>query len=325
MNEQWLPLCERISAAQSVLLICHIFPDGDTCGSALALRRAFLSLGKRVSVCCEQAVPSVYALLDGADGVTTPAALAGQTFDLALCVDVSDAGRMGQCAALFDAARATAQIDHHGTNPGYAGVNVIRSPLSATGVLAAELIERLGVALDMRMAECLYVAAATDTGSFKQANTDPEALMLGARCVACGFDLAALSRRVFDLRPLCQLKLFGAALDSQDVCHAGMLTTLTVSRADFDRCGASDEHTEGLVEMAFNTEGVRMAALLTEKAGNVKVSMRCVAPYNVAEVAKRFGGGGHALAAGCTLKEKTLAQAREAVRLACEEALTLQE
>ena len=142
MNEAWLPLCSSIQDAQNILLISHIFPDGDTCGSALALRRALISLGKDVTCCCEHSVPEIYKMLDGASAIESPAAHAGRIFDLAISIDVSDPERMGAgCGELFVNARHTAQIDHHGTNPAYAAVNIIRSPLSATGVLIAGLLD----------------------------------------------------------------------------------------------------------------------------------------------------------------------------------------
>lgn len=320
MNEAWLPLCSSIQDAQSILLISHIFPDGDTCGSALALRRALLSMGKDVCCCCEHSVPDIYITLDGADSFVQPEALAGRVFDLAVCVDVSDEGRMGGCAALFAGARHTALIDHHGTNPAYAEVNVIRSPVSATGVLVCELLERLGIALDGKMAECLYIAVATDTGNFKHANTDAAAFSAAAKCIGCGFDVAAISRRVFDVKPDCQVRLLGAALSSLETpCH-GEIASAVVSRDDFARCGAKPEHTEGIVDFVFNIEQVKIAALLVEKGVGVKVSLRCVAPYDVAAVAQKFGGGSHQLAAGCTL-HITLEEARAAIVTACEEIL----
>lgn len=318
MNETWLPLCSSIHDAQSILLISHIFPDGDTCGSALALRRALLSLGKDVACCCEHSVPDIYTMLDGADTIVHPDALAGRAFDLAISIDVADEGRMGSgCAALFAAARRTAQIDHHGTNPCYADTNVIRSPLSATGVLVTELLDALEVPFDRKIAECLYVAVATDTGNFKQANADAAAFSVAARCIGCGFDIAAISRRVFDLKPVCQVKLFGVALSSLQTSHGGEVATAVVSREDFERCGAKPEHTEGIVNIVFNMEQVKIAALLVEKGEGVKVSLRSVAPYDVAEVSRQFGGGGHAMAAGCTM-QTDLEEARRAIAAACE-------
>ena len=317
MNEAWLPLCSSIQDAQNILLISHIFPDGDTCGSALALRRALISLGKRVTCCCEHSIPEIYRILDGASAIEKPAAYAGHIFDLAISIDVSDPERMGAgCGELFANARHTAQIDHHGTNPAYAGINVIRSPLSATGVLIAGLLDVLGVPFDRQISECLYVAVATDTGNFKQANADADAFAIAARCAACGFDIAAVSRRVFDVRPVCQVKLFGAAFSALQLSHDGQIASAVVSREDFVRCGASPEHTEGIVNIIFNMEGVKIAALLTEKGDGVKVSLRSVAPYDVAGVARTFEGGGHTFAAGCTL-QMNLEDARAAVIAAC--------
>lgn len=302
MNETLHELACTLRAAEDILLIAHVSPDGDTCGSALALRRALVSMGKQVRVACENLVPRIYADLDGAETVCAPEAWAGHVFDLAVAVDVSDVGRLGACAALFDAARDTAQIDHHATNPGYARINCIRSPLSATGVLVGELLELLGVPLDMPTARCLFVAVATDTGNFKQFNTDAAALHLAARCVEAGIDVSDISRRVFDLRPLAQTRLIGRALESMEILGGGSVAVMRLTQEDFDRCGALGEHTEGIINFGINTEGVAMACLLSQRGDAVKGSMRSLRPYNVARVAMALGGGGHEQAAGFTCK-----------------------
>lgn len=305
-------LTKAIDKAARIALIMHISPDGDTCGSALALCRGFVLYGKDARVFCDDPVPGVYGGLEGAGQVSPPEEAHG-AFDLAIAVDVADRERLGRCVSLWDAAKETAQLDHHGTNPGYAGINCVRSPLSATGVLAAELLDALGVEMEPRTAECLYVAIATDTGSFKQQNTDAEALELAARCVRTGFDVGAAARRVFEIRPLAQGKLIGCALCGMEVFAGGRAALMSLSRADFVACGALPEHTEGIVNFAINTEGVEVACLLSELGDAVKCSLRALPPHDVAKIAASLCGGGHALAAGCTLSEP-LPAAREIMR-----------
>lgn len=314
-NPELASLIDRIHAAQCIALILHVSPDGDTCGSALALRRALVMLGKTVVCVCDNDVPHIYADLDGAQTVVKPDTLEGEVFDLAIAVDVADRARMGDSLAVFDAADETAQIDHHQTNPAYAGVNVLRSPLSATGVLALEAVDALGLTLDIPMAKCLFVAVATDTGNFKNQSTDAAALEAAARCIATGLDAAAVTRRVFDLRPLAQIKLMARALESLTLLAGGKLALMQLTMDDFRDTGALPEHTEGIVNFGINTEGVEIACLLSQPIKKVRASLRSMAPYDVSRVAGALGGGGHARAAGCTL-EPPLAEA--AKRIAAE-------
>lgn len=303
MKDQTLrTLIDQIEAAQCIALILHVSPDGDTCGSAYALRRALMLRGKDVKLVCDHKVPHIYADLEGAEEMVTPDAVEGIRFDLAISVDVADCLRMGDAVRVFENAKHTAQIDHHGTNPGYAEVNYLRSPLSATGVLAMEVIDALGVPLDITMAKCLYVAVATDTGNFKQQNTDKDSLVVAARCMAAGLDPSPVTRRVFDLRPVPQVKLLARALESLTTYEDGRIVLMRLAKEDFEAVGALPEHTEGIVNFGINTEGAEIACLMSVPVDKVRCSMRCLPPHDVSLVATDLGGGGHALAAGCTLE-----------------------
>ncbi|MCL1965147.1 MAG: bifunctional oligoribonuclease/PAP phosphatase NrnA [Firmicutes bacterium] len=294
-------LTEALKAAGRIALIVHIAPDGDTCGSALALCRALVLMGKHVTVLCDDPVPKLYVHLEGADKVVTPGQAEGAIFDLAVAVDVGDLSRMGKSRAVFEGAKRTAQVDHHATNPGYAQINLTRSPLSATAVLVMEVIDSLGVPLDGKMAECLYVAAATDTGNFKQRNTDVAAARLASRCMEAGLDLQDITRRLFDLRPLSQSRLLGRALLNMTMHAGGKIAVMRLSKADFEETGALAEHTEGIVNFALNTAGVEIACLMAQPGDRVKCSFRSLPPHDVSRAAALFGGGGHSQAAGCVM------------------------
>lgn len=294
-------LTEHIHAAHRIALIMHVSPDGDACGSAFALRRALLHIGKQVTTVCDHPVPHIYTDLDGADALVTPETVTGQRFDLSIAVDVADRARMGLSVAVFDAAQTTAQIDHHQTNPRYAQVNFVKSPLSATAVLIMALIDALDVALDFPIAHCIFVGVATDTGNFKQQNTDPQSLEVAARCLAVGVDPSKVTRRVFDMRPLQQIKLMGRAFESMTLHGDGCIALMTLSKQDFEETGALPEHTEGIVGFGINTEGVKMACVMSNPEDKIRCSFRSEPPYDVAHVAGAMGGGGHVLAAGCTL------------------------
>lgn len=301
MTENLLNLKRAIEQARRIALLLHVSPDGDTCGTSLALRRAFLLLDKEVAVFCDDPVPHNCRNLCDAGQVTTASGHADTVFDLAICVDVADQARMGDCVQIFRHAKQTAQIDHHGTNPFYAQINLVRSPLSATAVLAVELIDVLGVPLDTTLAECLYTAVASDTGNFKHQNTDVPAMLLAARCLEMGVDTEAIARSLFFIRPYAQLLLLGKAIQSMRLFENGKIAIMCLSADDFHASGAIPEHTEGIVNFAIDTEGVVMACLLSEQECAVKCSLRSLAPYDISGVASGFGGGGHSQAAGCSL------------------------
>ncbi|MBR6955325.1 MAG: bifunctional oligoribonuclease/PAP phosphatase NrnA [Clostridia bacterium] len=300
-------VARAVADAGSLAVCCHVNPDGDTLGSALALKAAFP--GKQVTVFCPDKVPDNLAGLPGAAEVRLCASLQPEErFDLMLPVDISEAsrgGRMGE-KPFLELLRARcggeALIDHHGTNPGFCRPACIDAGAPATGLIIRELLGLLGQPLTAEIAACLYAAIATDTGNFSYGNVSPECFRVAAELVATGFDMNGLNRRLFVVEPLAKKLLLGRALNSLRMSREGRIALMAVTRADFAACGALEEHTENLVNQALAIEGVCMAALLREVPdGTVKASLRGVAPWTVDRAAVRFGGGGHAQAAGCSI------------------------
>lgn len=294
-------IIEAVHRAETIALCAHVNPDGDTLGSCLALRLGLISLGKTVDVFCDDRVPDSLRFMPGADAVR-PAEEAAARYDLLLSVDVSDGARMGGVAALRDRCARTAQVDHHGTNPGFMAENCVDPEASATGLIVRELLERLGVALSRDIATCLYVAISTDTGNFSYSNTTAEAFAAAGELVALGLPLSKLNRVLFQERSKPQVLLLGRALSSLRFYRGGLITVMTLSEADFAACGALQEHADAIVNFGLDVTGVKLSVLARENgAGGVKASLRAVEPYRVDTVAAAFGGGGHMLAAGCSL------------------------
>lgn len=300
-----MPIPERMltsmKQAQRVVLIAHVSPDGDTLGSALALRLALLAIGAVADVVCQDAVPELYATLPGAGTVVPPEKVAGRVYDLAVAVDVSDALRMGDCSPVFEAARSRMVVDHHGTNTRFGEENWVDPDASATGVLVLQLVRALDAELTPEIARCLFVALSTDTGHFQYQNTNAQALRAAADCVEARIDVAQITEGLYRERPRAKTELLACALRSLRFERGGRLAYMQLSRADFERCGASDAMSEGLINYAIETQGVKVAFLARENGAGVKFSLRSRPPYDVAAVCKRFGGGGHVFAAGCTI------------------------
>ena len=296
-------IVEAIREARSIALVSHVNPDGDTVGSALALKLGLDKLGKQTAMFCEDKVPDRILFLKGAETYRRPEEASPERFDLLVCVDVADEGRMGSCAALMARCGHIAQIDHHGTNPNYAEINCVDAQSPATALIAWEVLERLGVAVDVDMAACLYVGISTDTGDFAYNNTTPEAFRVTGDLLAAGLPLSKINRRLYRQREVAQVLLLQRALSTLTFYHNGEITSMTLTQQDFADCGALPEHADTLVNYGIDIEGVRLTVLARETCvpGEVKLSMRAVEPDSVCEVAKSFGGGGHQQASGATV------------------------
>lgn len=295
-------MLNEIRNAKRILLISHVSPDGDTLGSALAIRLALLKAGKQADVACADKVPDMLLFMKGAEAVHMPDAVDVAQYDLLFAVDVSDAKRLGAFEKDFLAFPLSVQIDHHQTNPLYAKYNAVDSSACATGVLAYELILKLDVSMDTEIGRCLYTAISTDTGNFSFDSTSAEAFAIMADLMQFPLHINAMNRILFRQRSRAQTMLLARALKSlkfyQDNCVAGM----TLSWQDFQKCGALPEHAEAVVNFGIDTIGIQIAFLAREtEQGDIKFSMRALAPASVAGIAQALGGGGHALAAGCTV------------------------
>jgi phosphoesterase RecJ-like protein len=290
-----------IRAAQSVAIVCHISPDGDTVGSALAVRLGLMQLGKTVTLYCQDKIPGVLCFLPGAEDFRMPET--AEDVDLLLCLDVSDEKRMGRCSVLMDKAAHTAQIDHHGTNTRYCQENAVDPAAPANCLIVYELLQRLGCEITADIALCLAVGLSTDTGHLVYNSTTPEAYRVMGELVELGAPIAEAYRRLYRERPPRQVALLAKALHSLTFHHEGTITSIRLTQKDFADCGALSEDAEIIVNYGLDVLGVRMCVFAREQAdGSVKLSLRAVAPYKVSGVAQHFGGGGHAQAAGASVQ-----------------------
>jgi len=300
-------LLSAIRKAETILLFPHVSPDGDTLGSAMALQIMLEKMGKQVIPVLDGTVPSALSFLPGIQRVCSPQELAEQSDGkapgtLAIAVDVSSESRFGEAEALFQGAPLTAQLDHHETNPGYARINLIDGTASATAILVARLQKELSFPLEQAEAICLYTALSTDTGNFAFKNTTAEAFSLMSRLMEADLPLAKYSRMLFKRKERAFVTLLGKTLSTLIFLHCGDIAGMQVTCQEMRSAGAANEHTDGVVDYAIDTAGVKIAYFAREtEEGDTKFSLRAQPPHRVDEVAVLFGGGGHQLAAGCTV------------------------
>ena len=293
---------EMLSALQnanSILLCTHVSPDGDAVGATLAMGLALKSMGKNVTMADADPVPGQFLFLPGAKEFVQPDAIQGKRFDAALAIDAASAERLGDCREAFFAAPVTMQMDHHGDNPGYAQYNVIDGGASAAGCVVRRAMNALNVPIAKEIAACLYCAISTDTGNFRFQNTTAEAFAIMAECMEAGLDLPDFARPIHQLREEPGVRLLGRALNTLKMFGGGKCACMYLTAADYRECGALPEHNTAIVNYALDIPGVEMAFLAEEREdGQVKASLRSLPPWNIASIAREFGGGGHMHAAG---------------------------
>jgi phosphoesterase RecJ-like protein len=290
-----------------VLLVCHVNPDGDALGSMLGFGLGLRRLGVarlQATFPGEFEVPEPFAELPGLD-LLVPAATAWADPDLMIVFDVAAESRMGALVDRLPRAKATVVLDHHRSNTGFGEINLVDPTAAATSVVAEQLLDRLDVPLDQEIAECLYVALATDTGSFKFDMTTPRVHEMAARLIATGLRPGEISRRTFDTRPFGAMKLFGevlgrAELDPTAAAGHGMVWTYA-TQDDLTRYGQRPYVMDALIDPVRAVAEADVSVLVKQMGDQEwAVSLRSKGAVDVSAVAVALGGGGHRLAAGFT-------------------------
>jgi phosphoesterase RecJ-like protein len=298
---------QKLPLDASVLLVCHVNPDGDALGSMLGVGLGLRSLGFRrlqATFPGPMEVPEPFAQLPGLS-LLVPAAEAAPAPDLMMCFDAASASRLGELADRIGAAGTTVVLDHHASYTGFGTVHLVDPQAAATAVVAEALLARLGVMLDASIAECLYVALVTDTGSFKFDMTTPTVHQLAARLLATGLKPAEISRRVFDTRPFGAVRLYGdvltrARLEPAAAGGRGLVWTYA-TLDDLARHEQRPYVLEPLIDAVRCTAEADVSCVVKQVAtGEWAVSMRSKGASDVSAVAVALGGGGHRLAAGFT-------------------------
>ena len=303
----WAPVLAAIAAASSVDLVCHVMPDGDALGSALAAGLALRSLGVEVRVSFgddPQVVPASLGFLPGQE-LLVPAAAVPEQPELMITFDVADSRRLGLLQGKAEAAGTLVVVDHHASNGGFGTHQLIDPAAPATAVLVDDLIRRLGVPLDLSIATCLYTGVATDTGSFRYSATTPATHELAARLLATGLRHDLISRRLWDTQSFGYLKVLAAALERAELdreAAGGLgLVWTWVPDADMRANALPPEEIEGLIDVVRKAAEAEVALVLKEDPdGSLRCSSRAKGAVDVAAACIALGGGGHVYAAGFT-------------------------
>lgn len=294
----------EIRAHDDFLLIAHVSPDGDTLGSAVALKLALVRLGKRAEIALEGVVPHKLRFLTEYTDIHSRDTLPKRTYACAIAVDTATRLRLGDLQPAFDACGRSLAIDHHPTNERFCNYNWVEERAS-TGELILELLEAMHVPIDTRIANCLYAAIVTDTNNFVYSSVTPGTYRAAARLAEAGAEIPRLCDMIFFERSLGATRLISLGTSRIQLYADGRIATLYMTCSDVAACGAKCENCDVLVNYAQEIEGVEIAIFLNEmKDGRFKVSLRSNCDVDVARLAATYGGGGHKKAAGLVMTGK---------------------
>ena len=290
---------ELIESKRRFAITSHVRPDGDSLGSSLGLYWLLRALEKDAEIIMRDPVPHSYQQLPGARDVrVTPAV--DRAYEAVFVIECSDITRPG----LIDLEKQfVVNIDHHSTTALFGSINWIDSTASAVGEMIYNLCKATGVRVTKEMAECVYTALITDTGSFHYSNTTERTFKVASELVRTGVKPAKTAECVFASYPWSRIQLMGAVLSTAKRDASGRVACMRQTMEMQKSADASDEDADGFVNYPLTVGEVEAVALLKEcTPGVYRTSLRSKGDVNVARVAEMFGGGGHRNAAGCTLE-----------------------
>ena len=298
---------------QRFAVLGHVRPDGDALGSQLALGLSLKQLGKDVRIWNEEGMLEKYSFLPQANLLTKPPA-EPEDVDVAIALDTAIQNRLGTALPAIKSAKVWVNIDHHPSNPGYGDLAYIDPKSPATGQILFELIKSEKLTIDSAIAENLYVAISTDTGSFQYPNTTARTFEIAAELVRAGVDVGRVSQLTYENYPRRRVELLRDLLGTMRFDASDRVASFSLSLATAKKLRVLPEDNEGLIDHLRAIRGVIVAVFFEELPdGKVRVSMRSKSEkVNVCAICEKFGGGGHVLAAGARVRG-TLAEVEKKI------------
>jgi phosphoesterase RecJ-like protein len=302
---------ELINCSHSVLITTHNRLDGDACGCVIVMNDVLRTLGKTVKPILPSPVPQWYEFLFAeklpilSKDVSLQQLKNSQfgSFDLIVIVDTNSHSQLGDFDQYLKQVNTPVLvIDHHVTADGLGDIEMVDPDAAATGLIIFDLLKHAGWTITEKMAEALFVAVATDTGWFQFNNTDSRAYRACAELIDAGVKPTQIYDELYQNFSYSRFRLMVAMLNSLQLHFDGQYAAQHILQRDFQQTGADHEDTENLINECHRIGTVKVSALFVElKDGRVRCSLRSRGAVDVSQIATKFGGGGHKMAAGTHL------------------------
>lgn len=277
----------------------HVRPDGDGIGSSLGLCWLLKSLGKSAEVIVRDTIPVSYQQLPGADEIRKVSEI-DKEYDAVFVIECSDVSRPGikNLEKVF-----TVNIDHHTTSEHFGAINWIDATASAVGEMIYNLCKAIGGRITKEIAECIYLALVTDTGSFHFPNTTERTLKVASELVKVGVKPAQISEAVYNSYPWSRVELMSRVLATVKRDETGRVAWMRQTLDMAESTDSVEGDNSGFVNIPLTAKEIEAVVYMRETKPNAyRVSLRSKGDINVARIAERFGGGGHKNAAGCRVE-----------------------
>ena len=311
-------IAQELKNNERFLLATHVNPDGDAIGSLGALALVLEGMGKQVVAYCQDEVPEFLRFLPYADRIVSE--ISGlDRFEVAVVLDCGAFDRIGSAVEVLQLVGKIIHIDHHSSSGDFGQLNLVRPECSSTAEILYEIFQAIPVSLTPEVAENIYTAILTDTGSFRFANTTARTLAIAAEMVSLGVAPEKVAGEIYDSMSPERIELLARSLDTLTLRSNGRVAAMHVSRRMLEETGTSFIDTDGFVNYPRAISTAEIAIFFREMdADEVNVSLRSRGGLNVAEFARIHGGGGHHNAAAFRLGgslsevvEKVLTEAGE--------------
>ena len=306
-------ILDVVRKSKAICVVGHIRPDGDCVGSQLGLALALKNEGKKVYCWNEDSIPQKYKFLNQVELFQRPKQ--GMKFDCVIAADCASFERLGRAGKCITYRKTFINVDHHESNTRYGDINWISAREPSTGELIYRLIKVARWPITKPIADCLFTAISTDTGSFQYATTRPGTFHAAAELVTRGANLAKICDEVYQSYPLSRARLLKHVYDRFRLTHDDRIAWFWLKKIDFARTGAESVDSEGLIDHIRAIEPVVVACVFEEIEPELtRISLRSKSDLvNVNEIAAQFGGGGHPAAAGARIPGKPLSVQRRVI------------
>jgi phosphoesterase RecJ-like protein len=308
-------LLAALREGQSFCLSGHQNPDGDVVGSQLAMASLIKRIDpkKQVDIINHGAVPKSVSFLPGADRIQNMQKVDGR-YDVLIVFECSGSDRMGDIIDFSTQVGKVINIDHHLHNPNFGAINFVEPATSSTAELISKIFEHAKLPLTTDEASCIYAGMVADTGWFRYGNTNPQTHRIASRLLEAGVKVEDIAERQYMSKNKAALKLLGAVLTQMTLHYDDRVAVLKLPESLMKEVGAKSDDTDAIVNAGLEVDTVCASVLLKERSNppGVKISLRSKGKYDINQVARLFGGGGHRNASGCLI-EASLEQAEQAI------------
>jgi len=301
----WKKLNQKILSSSRIVLSTHQNPDGDGLGSASAMYHYIKSLEKDCKIIHISDFPNQYDFLNQNNIIETYNEIDHDewmlTADLALIFDIGDYGRLGVLGnKLSNNNIYTINIDHHpNQNDGRFNDNYVNIDAAATGEMVYDFLIDNNINLNELLAQGIYTAVMTDTGSFRHNNTNQKSHKIAMDCIDYGVDNSKIYQSIYENRSKAQVALLAKVIDNIKYHSNGQIASFIVSREMVESSSAIPQDIDGFTDFVRTIKGVEISIMVYESDSNrCRINFRSKGKYRINDIAKSFGGGGHKFAAG---------------------------